>query len=846
MANALTGEFDVVVQVGVPTINRILAGQHQVTRPRAIHHHSIVVELPLRDAGVRGIAEVQISTPTITLPAEGDGSPVTAHFQIRANVMGVQERLVPAEGGAGPGPGDARGLDLLPGVISGPGLTVRRVPLPEVVHGEVRATVKVGQISAAAEDVITIDLNADDVDIAFTPASGATLSADHRELVDRLIDRFLRTGFQPVNWRVRLPDRESDAEIHHWRLKTMPTGGPPAVAILLNLRDVAPDPRHVASVDRVFLARDDHFAIAIGRDFLAHRIRDELLRLFGRFSPYVITVRRGPFRPCRYRIRLDEPRVELRDGRIWVTVSGDFTAGEFACPGYGFVVTEPFELTVDRDTLRLRSAADPSVSVSGFLSGILAGALRDFVGGLRGTTARGELQPMLDAMTTRFSDLWQQVGVPGLSTRLTSVEIIPDGVIVRGTLDTGPWHDVAATVHSNVEGVHVALSAFRSWIPGGAVHRYRFSWHVSGRHGEAVEDHAFVTRFAPFGGFLQPVRVCVEVEGTQAPQSGAPRAVIGRSCGILTPTPPWVETVRMRPGPSQSERLRLPVMVMAGDTPVAHMDPWGMAGGSVSAQDARSTNLVVHFAGSQSDTTISSLRDALAAHGKQETPTFVVAVLPPGLGSKNLPPGGPIAWAEDHEGGWSQALGARETPATYLIDPRGKIAWHHVGQLDANRLLAAFNEHLVTAGPVRWRQVRLRVREGDPAPDFLFEYLKGRRMALRTLRGQPALLSFWTSWSAPCLAELRRLQARHERRTKQSPVILAINDGEDPRRAREAFDRNGFTFSLVPDADRHVAQRFGVSCWPTTVSVDAQGLVRHIQLGAAPEEHLPALEQRNL
>ncbi|MBN1979546.1 MAG: hypothetical protein JW918_19285, partial [Anaerolineae bacterium] len=70
MSNPLTGDFDAVAEISVPTINRVLAAQHQETGPDPedeIYFHSLSTPVPptrLGDAaGVRGIAEVQVSTP---------------------------------------------------------------------------------------------------------------------------------------------------------------------------------------------------------------------------------------------------------------------------------------------------------------------------------------------------------------------------------------------------------------------------------------------------------------------------------------------------------------------------------------------------------------------------------------------------------------------------------------------------------------------------------------------------------------------------------------------------------------------------------------------------------------
>jgi peroxiredoxin len=49
----------------------------------------------------------------------------------------------------------------------------------------------------------------------------------------------------------------------------------------------------------------------------------------------------------------------------------------------------------------------------------------------------------------------------------------------------------------------------------------------------------------------------------------------------------------------------------------------------------------------------------------------------------------------------------------------------------------------------------------------------------------------------------------------------------------------GLTFPLVHDAQHRVARRYGVRCWPTTITVGSDGCVEHIQLGSARQYQGP-------
>jgi hypothetical protein len=44
----------------------------------------------------------------------------------------------------------------------------------------------------------------------------------------------------------------------------------------------------------------------------------------------------------------------------------------------------------------------------------------------------------------------------------------------------------------------------------------------------------------------------------------------------------------------------------------------------------------------------------------------------------------------------------------------------------------------------------------------------------------------------------------------------------------------GLTLPLVQDFDQRIARDYGVRCWPTTVTLDPEGRVEHVQFGVDP------------
>jgi peroxiredoxin len=208
--------------------------------------------------------------------------------------------------------------------------------------------------------------------------------------------------------------------------------------------------------------------------------------------------------------------------------------------------------------------------------------------------------------------------------------------------------------------------------------------------------------------------------------------------------------------------------------------------------------------------------------------------------------GATFQFSEDDEEGWTRTFAVARTPSVYLVNARGEFVWKHEGEPDPKVLSTALDQHLVPTQASRFRPLRLTVSPGDFAPDILFKDDDRREFALHRFRGrQNVLLNFCQSWSAPCVTELSRLQRLHQA-GRGAPFIVSFHGGKNSKGLNEIRKRLGLSFSLVQDSRQRIARRYGVGCWPTTIMVDADGRVEHVQFGIGHEnELLPVREQSN-
>jgi thiol-disulfide isomerase/thioredoxin len=129
--------------------------------------------------------------------------------------------------------------------------------------------------------------------------------------------------------------------------------------------------------------------------------------------------------------------------------------------------------------------------------------------------------------------------------------------------------------------------------------------------------------------------------------------------------------------------------------------------------------------------------------------------------------------------------------------------------------------------------------------------LQGTTWNLQALRGQPVLLNFWASWCEPCRAEMPSLQALAEQQgvgqsdikptagkprngiaaTNPAPQVLTINYKESAAAAQRFVQQTQLRLPVLRDAEGAWAKQWGVSIFPSTVLIGADGKVRGTVVG---------------
>ncbi len=889
MANDLTGDFDVVVEFSIPAANRVLAAMHRSERfPHSAAFHVDDTQPPGGEFDKNSIVEVVDGFldpivdhnnigPVNPLPGELVAtSPIYAGLGVLVNA----DSLVAVEGTITPSllkgraqlqiapptaelvPGSATNIRVKMQIIARYLADPNTTHLAEFVRGELALTAAVNQVASQVANVIDIGIKAENVGVSFTPTwSSQPLSAEDLAGINLLIRNALRNSILPSN--ITLP-----AAIQFLQLKTL-TGSGGALAVLLNMARPAPNTStagNPASAQNVFLGPADQFAFGVGRDFV-----------LAAFNPTISNILSQPIGPVHfdvptlfgtahvtYTIILTSATVDLVAGKITLTIQGHAHTGTSWLPDFDFTVRQDFALVANGDSADL-TVGDISLDTSSWIVNLFKGRALDAIKPLRDraldqTHARDTVRSMLSA-SANLGGLLDSLLAPvrpkhtpfpqfhGFHLAYTAVEIRPAGIVLHGALAVTAWppahvefEPISTTqggspldgLTSDLYSSEADYSALKSWIPGGAIQRYE--WTRLGQTQPYVDENRFVhinsgavavDAMARTGPVTAYTPLCLTVRGMRlssfGPVMGEP--ISGSFCSYFSVA--IVQDVG-------SLGVARPLVTLTQPGAQGLVEVTGHAAAATDRTGRDAPNRIVHFADATTADQLGVLTDALREGRREGVVAAVLAVIGSDLLTRSrFTPA--IIYADDRDGVWERALGLKTVrrPLTVIVEPKGAVAWQHEGPLDRAALAAAFRRYLVVGGPVRLPLVRLNLRIGQPAPDFLFEAAPGRQLTLHKLEGRPVWLVFWNSSSKPSLDAVR--EAQDASRKGGAPVVLAVNDGESPQVAKRAAGANGLSVTVVTDPQRRITAAYGVNVWPTTVLIDENGSVRSMQYGHRAE-----------
>lgn len=822
MPNRWTGGFDAAIELAPSGANALLAALHRKGhRPpgevqRGPHlMHSLALNLPIPGStathGLAGNLQVQLSTPSVSIPPGSPGR-VTVSIELYAWFQ----------------------------------RTPSSVPAPEFLHGTLSFTTTVALVECDGVPLAEIQVGTADVEVSFTPAAGTTLSDEQRQLVESAVRDVLRDAVGSVHHRIAGVG-SGEFAVEHIALRTQRSGALSAFELSLSFGSGSgPAPQPGAPND-LFVRAGEDLALALGREFLTEKLlaaaRASLSGIAVSGSRLGVSFNAAP--------NPSTLAITLQPGIVRASIDG---TGALSPGGsFAFRLRQDFGLTTSAGNLSLTLAGGPSLSLTQgntllqIVFGIFKGRILDKLE----TAAAGVVQvasAQLNALVDRsIEDLADALGAPGVSLRLQRATIDADAVMLGAAVNLGATKPAVASFTSVVQppaATHAfaitKFDALESWIPGGTIRGYRWLQVAAGGAvaGQTDEPHRFVLRIEPLSNTITagehygwpPTSWCLEVRGTQFVGALDPVNVTRTVCA-MTVVVPSLDLSAL------GDLLTLQVVDEAGGV-LADLAPWARYRAHAFAGDSENRGyLLVHLAAAEAREAAAILRQAL---GKlpPATPVFpTIVTKSAGVPAREL---AGIAITTDPRGAWRARFRLEREGTTVLLGPGGVELWRDTGPLRAEKLLEALKrQDLANARPPRQMPVSLALPSGIIAPDFFFQctlpvLTQGLSISTTKLLGRELELLFWTTWSAASLEELRRRAAAKAR--SDGPALILVNDGESPEGAAKFLKQHGFAFEhTATDPARRLASRYGITCWPTLVHLDADHRIQSARFGLEHE-----------
>ena len=122
---------------------------------------------------------------------------------------------------------------------------------------------------------------------------------------------------------------------------------------------------------------------------------------------------------------------------------------------------------------------------------------------------------------------------------------------------------------------------------------------------------------------------------------------------------------------------------------------------------------------------------------------------------------------------------------------------------------------------------------GALAPDFTAQTHDGATITLSDFMANgptPVVLNFWATWCPPCRVEMPHFEAAAQL-YGDDVALLGVNQAESAATIAAYARDHGLTYPLLVDEEMTINHLYGILNLPTTVFIDANGIVREVLVG---------------
>jgi thiol-disulfide isomerase/thioredoxin len=131
------------------------------------------------------------------------------------------------------------------------------------------------------------------------------------------------------------------------------------------------------------------------------------------------------------------------------------------------------------------------------------------------------------------------------------------------------------------------------------------------------------------------------------------------------------------------------------------------------------------------------------------------------------------------------------------------------------------------------------VTAGSLAPAFVIVAPDGAEIDSADLHGKVVILNFWATWCGPCRIEMPEFEAAYQDQRDNGLEVFSveIRASGSPEESEQFLREVGVTFPNIRDEEALMENAFiKRPAWPTTIIIDRDGIVHHVQVGPITAE----------
>jgi thiol-disulfide isomerase/thioredoxin len=132
---------------------------------------------------------------------------------------------------------------------------------------------------------------------------------------------------------------------------------------------------------------------------------------------------------------------------------------------------------------------------------------------------------------------------------------------------------------------------------------------------------------------------------------------------------------------------------------------------------------------------------------------------------------------------------------------------------------------------------------GAALPADEFDKLDGGQAHFADYRGKPLVVNVWATTCGPCVREMPDFESVHKT-VGNKVTFIGLDHADAAGPAQDFVKQTGVTYDILRDPDGRFAQAMGVALLPTTLFVDANGVVVKTKAGATSASELTSLLQQ--